>query len=82
MVKKYPRSAFPELKALEGPNDFEKWARESYDVAVDFAYGYEIKTACDPEQDLDQDKAVRKMVAYIVHGIPPLDNAPELPTEY
>ena len=82
LVKKYPRSAFPELKGLEGPGDFEKWARESYDVAVDFAYGYGVETVSDPDKDLDPDKAIKKMVAYIVHGVPPLEEAPEVPAEY
>lgn len=82
LVKMYPRSAFPELKGLEGPGDFEKWARESYDVAVDFAYGYGVETVSDPDKDLDPDKAVKKMVAYIVHGVPPLEEAPEVPAEY
>ena len=82
LVEKYPRSAFPELKGLEGPEDCEKWARESYDVAVDFAYGYGIKTVSDPEKDLDTDKAVKKMVAYILHGISPLEDAPAVPAEY
>ena len=82
LVKKYPRSKFPELTGLEGPQDFEKWARESYQVAVDFAYGYGIETVSDPEKDLDPDKAVKKMVAYVVHGIPPLEEAPEVPAEY
>lgn len=82
LMEKYPRSAFPELKSLEGPGDFEKWARESYDVAVEFAYGYGIETVIDPDKDLDPDKAVKKMVAYIVHGVPPLQEAPEVPAEY
>ena len=82
LVKKYPRSAFPELKGLEGPGDFEKWARESYDVAVDFAYGYGVKTVSDPDAGLDPDKAVKKMVAYVLYGVPPLKQAPELPAEY
>jgi hypothetical protein len=82
LVEKYPRSAFPELKGVEGPRDFEKWARESYDVAVDFAYGYGIKTVSDPEKDLDTDKAVKKMVAYILHGVSPLEDAPAVPAEY
>ncbi|UCD57906.1 MAG: hypothetical protein JSV16_01990, partial [Candidatus Hydrogenedentota bacterium] len=69
-------------KGLKGPSDFEKWAQESYDVAVDFAYGYGIKTVSDPDKDLDPDKAVKKMVAYIVHGVPPLKEAPEVPAEY
>ena len=82
LAKKYPRSAFPELKGLEGPGDFENWARESYDIAVDFAYGYGIETVSDPEKDLDPDKAVKKMVAYVLHGIPPLADAPAVPAEY
>ena len=82
LVKKYPRSAFPELKGLKGPEDFTRWARESYDVAVDFAYGYRIETVSDPDKDLDPDNAVKKMVAYVLYGIPPLEEAPELPTEY
>ena len=80
LVSKYPRSAFPELKALEGPGDFEKWARESYDVAVEFAYGYGIETVSDPESD--PEKAVEKMVAYVTRGVSPLDDAPEVPAEY
>jgi hypothetical protein len=82
LVKKYPRSAFPELKDLEGEGDFKKWARESYDVAVDFAYGYGVETASDPDKDLNPDTAVKKMVAYILHGVPPVKEAPELPAEY
>ena len=82
LVKKYPRSAFPELKDLEGPGDFEKWARESYDVAVDFAYGYGVETISDPDKDFNPDSAVKKMVAYILHGVSPLEEAPEVPAEY
>ena len=82
LVKKYPRSAFSELKGIEGPDDFEKWARESYQVAVDFAYGYGVKTVSDPDKDLDPDKAVKKMVAYVLYGVPPLEEAPELSAEY
>lgn len=82
LLEMYPRSAFPQLKELEGPGDFAKWARESYDIAVDFAYGYGIKTTTDPEKDLDPNEAVKKMVAYIVHGVPPLEEAPEIPAEY
>jgi hypothetical protein len=82
LVEKYPRSAFPELKGLDGPDDFEKWARESYDVAVEFAIGYGIETVSDPDKDLDPEKMVKKMVAYIVHGVPPLEEAPEVPAEY
>jgi hypothetical protein len=49
---------------------------------VDFAYGYGIETVKDPDTDLDPDKAVRKMVLYILEGISPVENAPEVPAEY
>ena len=49
---------------------------------MDFAYGYGIETVTDPDKDLDPDKAVKKMVAYIVLGISPLEEAPEVPAEY
>ena len=51
-------------------------------MAVEFAYGYGIETVSDPDKDLDPDKAVKKMVAYIIQGISPLEDAPEVPAEY
>ena len=80
LVKKHPRSAFPELKVLEDPGDFEKWARESYDVALEFSYGYGIETVTDPE--MDPEKAVRKWWPMIDRGVSPLEDAPEGPAEY
>jgi hypothetical protein len=80
-VKKYPRSSFPELTAQSEPA-FREWARESYQVAVDFAYGYGIETVSDPNTDLDADRLVKNMVAYILEGISPVEEAPELPAEY
>jgi len=82
LMKKYPRNEFPELTGFEGQGDFERWARESYQVAVDFAYGYGLETVTDPDKDLDSDKAIKKMVAYILHGVPAVDDAPEVPAEY
>ena len=82
LVKKFPRDKYPELIGLEGPGDFERWARESYQVAVDFAYGYGLETVMDPDKDLDSDKAVKKMVAYILYGKPAVDDAPAVPAEY
>jgi hypothetical protein len=81
-VEKYPRSSFPELAAHGESDAFEKWARESYKVAVDFAYGYGIETVSDPDKDLDPDKAVKKMVKYILEGVSPVEEAPEVPAEY
>ena len=82
LVEKYPRSAFPELAAYSGPDVFEKWARESYKIAVDFAYGYGIETVADPDTDQDMDKVVRKMVKFALEGISPVEKAPEVPAEY
>ena len=82
LMKEFPRSEYPELNAIEGPVDFEGWARESYQVAVDFAYGYGIETVKDPDAGLDPDKAVKKMVLFVLEGISPVENAPEVPAEY
>jgi len=82
LMAEFPRSAFPELTAIEGPVDFEGWARESYQIAVDFAYGYGLETIEDPDAGLDPDKAVKKMVAFILEGISPVEDAPEVPAEY
>jgi hypothetical protein len=81
-MEKYPRSSFPELTAYNEPDAFEEWARESYKVAVDFAYGYGIETVSDPNKDLDVDRLVKNMVKFILEGISPVDEAPELPDEY
>jgi hypothetical protein len=82
LMEEFPRSEYPELTALEVPVDFEGWARESHQVAVDFAYGYGIDTVKDPDAGLDPDKAVRKMVMFVLEGISPVEDAPEVPAEY
>jgi len=81
-VQQFPRSAYSELTLNNGEIDFEGWARESYKVAVDFAYGYGIETVKDPDASSDPDKAVRKMALYVLEGISPLESAPEVPEEY
>ena len=82
LVKKYPRSAFPELAAYSGPDDFENWARECYKVAVDFAYGDGIEPVSDSDSVDDTDKLVKKMVKFALEGISPVEEAPEVPAEY
>jgi hypothetical protein len=82
LVKKYPRSAFSELAAYSGPNVFREWARASYKIAVDFAYGYGIETVADPDKDQTTDKVVRKMVKFALEGISPVETAPKVPAEY
>ncbi|MGI9522467.1 MAG: S1/P1 nuclease [Hyphomicrobiaceae bacterium] len=75
---KFPRSALPELTPYQGPEDFEKWARESHQVAVEWAF--EVKTIPDPEPD--PQKVVQKMVKYILTGASPVKGAPKVPAEY
>jgi hypothetical protein len=82
LVKKYPRSAFPELTAYSGPDVFREWAQASYKIAVDFAYGYGIETVSDPDKDQTTDKVVRKMVKFALEGISPVETAPKVPAEY
>lgn len=80
IMEQYPRSSLPELTAFEGPDDFEKWARESHEVAVDWAY--DIETIPDPDLDTDSDKLILKMAKSILEGISPVDEAPAVPDEY
>ena len=81
-VKKYPRSSFAELANQGKQAPFQEWARESYQVAVDFAYGYGIETVADPDKDLDPDKVVKKMVIFVLEGISPVKEAPKVPAKY
>lgn len=79
-MEKYPRSSFPELTAYNEPAPFMEWAKESHQVAVDWAYG--IETVSDPNKDLDADRLVKNMVKFILEGISPVEEAPEVPAEY
>ena len=81
-MQKYPRSSFPELSPPSGPDVFREWAWESHQVAVDFAYGYGIDTVPDPNKDADQDTLIKNMVKFILEGISPVEEAPEVPAEY
>ena len=80
IMKKYPRSSLPELTAYEGPTAFEKWAKESHQVAVDWAY--DIDTRPDPNLGADSDRIIGNMVKYILFGTSPVDAAPAVPDEY
>lgn len=81
-LQRYPRSSFPELAPPSGADVFEKWARESHQVAIDFAFGYGIDTVEDPNKDADPDTLVKNMVKFVLEGISPVDEAPEVPPEY
>ena len=80
IMEKFPRSSLSELSPYEGADDFEKWARESHQIAIDWAY--EIETIPDPNLEADVDRLVANMVAYILDGISPVEEAPEVPAEY
>jgi hypothetical protein len=80
-TKKHPRSSFPELKALPiGESGFFRaWAMESHKVAVDWAY--DIETVSD-QSEQDAEVLVEKMVNFILNGISPVEEAPDVPPEY
>lgn len=75
IMEKHPRASLPELTAFEGLGDFEKWARESHQIAVDWAFDIEVI----PDPDPDPKPAVKKMIAYILDGVSPVEGAPAVP---
>ena len=81
-VEKYPRSSFPQLTIYNGPADFEAWAREAHQIAVDFIYSSDLEFVKDPDQNQDQAQVVLKMVKYMLYGISPLEEAPEVPADH
>jgi len=83
LTKKYPRSSFPELKnrPFPGQDDFKDWARESYQIAADWAYK-DVDTRPDPDMGQDTDRLVQNMVKFILEGVAPVDEAPQLPEGY
>mgnify|MGYP001552469903 CR=1 FL=1 len=82
VIKKHPRSSFPELKEhpIGGENFFQEWARESHQVAADWAC--DVKMAVDPDKNQTQDQLVKKMVNFILNGEAPVKDAPEVPGGY
>jgi hypothetical protein len=81
-MKKYPRSAFPELKAhpISEPNFFRDWAKESHQIAVDWAF--DVEMTIDPDKNQTSEQLVKKMINFILNGVSPVDDAPELPPGY
>ena len=78
IMLKFPRTKLPELKPFKGPEDFEKWAKESHQVAIDWAFDIEVK----PDPEPDPEVMVQKMIRYILEGVSPVEGAPEVPAEY
>jgi hypothetical protein len=81
-LKKYPRSHFSALQAnpVGDPGVFEAWARESHQVAIDWAY--DIEMVSDPAKDQSSDELIANMVNFILNGVSPVEDAPEVPNEY
>jgi len=81
-LKKYPRSAFPELQAtpVSDPNAFVTWAKESHQVALDWAF--DLETLADPNKDQPAEKLVQGMIQFILTGVSPVKDAPPLPDGY
>ena len=82
LMQKHPRSSFPELKAhpVSDPNAFEEWAKESHQVAVNWAF--DLETLPDPEKNQDPDKLMKNMVDFILTGESHVKQAPKLPDGY
>lgn len=81
-IARHPRSSFPELEEhpVDDPDAFRKWAWESHEVALDWAY--DVETVSDPNKDLDADRLVQNMVKFILEGVSPVEDAPAVPDEY
>jgi len=81
-MKKYPRTSFPELKAAPAgdPSAFTNWAKESHQIAVDWALNLEMLP--DPNKDQPSDKLVQNMINFILNGVSPVKDAPPLPAGY
>ena len=81
-MKKYPRTALPELKAypVSDPDFFREWAKESHQVAVDWAF--DVEMVVDPDEDQTSEQLVKKMVNFILNGVAPVEDAPQLPPGY
>ena len=82
LMKKYPRASYPELQAhpVGAPNAFVNWAKESHQVAVNWAY--DLQTLPDPNKDQDADTLVKNMVNFILTGESHVKEAPKLPAGY
>ena len=81
-MKKHPRASFASLETdpVTKQGFFREWARESHQVAVDWAA--DLDMAVDPDTDQTSEELVEKMVNFILNGVAPLDDAPDLPAGY
>jgi hypothetical protein len=80
--QKHPRAGFSELgkRPFSDSGVFEEWARESHRIAVDWAY--DIDTVPDPAKDQSSEEILAGVVNFILNGVSPVEEAPEVPAEY
>ena len=71
-----------ELSAIpiDSADFFRDWTKESHQIAVDWAA--DIDTVRDQNSDQDADTLVRNMVNFVLNGVSPVAEAPEVPAEY
>lgn len=81
-LEKHPRTSFPELTEHPVGSDdaFRQWALESHQVAIDWAY--DIETVSDSTSEQNADKLVANMIKFILEGVSPVEDAPEVSAEY
>ena len=81
-TKRYPRSSLAELKAtpITDPDVFRKWAWESHQIALDWAF--DVKSLPDPNKGQPAEKLVQGMINFILNGVAPVKEAPDLPAGY
>jgi hypothetical protein len=82
LMERHPRSAFAQLGARASKPDFAAWVQETHQIGVDFVYGSGLEFVSDPDKNQTTDQLVGKMVRYILFGVSPLDEAPEVPAAY
>lgn len=82
-IKNNPRSSFPELQEhpVGDPTAFVDWAKESYQIAADWVYE-DVQTAPDPDKDADTARLIQNMMRFILEGVSPVEEAPQLPAGY
>ena len=56
------------------------FCRVSCQIAIDWAY--DIDTAPDPAKDQSSEQLIANVVNFILNGVSPVEEAPEVPEEY
>jgi len=59
------------------PDAFRQWAWDSHQVALDWAI--DVKSLSDPNKGQPAEKLIQGMINFILNGVAPVKEAPELP---